>query len=72
MKVIENIDTGAVHQVDEIEYFLDDDTMIGEIYIDGNLIYQSMDVGSESQLELEFKKEYTITESSEILEDFLD
>ena len=72
MKVIENIETGAVHQADEIEYFLDDDNMIGEIYLDGNLIYQSMDVASESQLELEFKKEYTITESSEILEDFLD
>jgi len=72
MKVIENIELGTVHEADEIEYFIDDDTMIGEVYIDGNLIYQSMDVMTESQLELEFKKEYTVTESAEIMEDFLD
>jgi hypothetical protein len=72
MKVIENIELGTIHQADEIEYFIDDDTMIGEVYIDGNLIYQSMDVMTESQLELEFKKEYTVTESAEIMEDFLD
>ena len=72
MKVIESIETGTIIQGNEIEYFIDDDTMIGEVYIDGNLIYQSMDVVTESQLELEFKKEYTVTETSEILEDFLD
>ena len=72
MKVIENIELGTIHQADEIEYFIDDDTMIGEVYIDGNLIFQSMDVMTEPQLELEFKKEYTVTESAEIMEDFLD
>ena len=72
MKVIENIEVGTVHEADEIEYFIDDDTMIGEVYIDGNLIYQCMDVMTESQLDLEFKKEYTVTESKEIMKDFLD
>ena len=59
----------------EIEYFLDDDTMIGEVYIDGNLIFQSVDVNTESQLQLEFRKEYilhTTNELHEIIEDFLD
>ena len=36
---IENIETGAVFEGQELEYFLDDDTMIGEVYIDGNLVY---------------------------------
>tara|TARA_R100001443_G_scaffold108421_1_gene118840 strand:+ start:1322 stop:1549 length:228 start_codon:yes stop_codon:yes gene_type:complete len=72
---IENIDTGAVFEGQEIEYFLDDDNMIGEVYIDGNLIYQSVDVTTESQLQLEFRKEYILHESNEveeIMEDFLD
>ena len=50
---IENIETGAVFEGRELEYFLDDDTMIGEVYIDGNLIFQSVDVTTESQLQLE-------------------
>ena len=41
---VENIETGAVHDGDEIEYFLDDDTMIGEVYLDGNLIFQSITI----------------------------
>tara|TARA_R110000851_G_scaffold137648_2_gene273666 strand:+ start:2586 stop:2813 length:228 start_codon:yes stop_codon:yes gene_type:complete len=72
---IENIESGAVFEGQEIEYFLDDDTMIGEVYIDGNLIFQSVDVNTESQLQLEFRKEYilhTTNELHEIIEDFLD
>jgi len=71
---IENIETGMVHEGQEIEYFLDDDTMIGEVYIDGNLMYQSVDVDTESQLKLEFRKEYilrTEIDVPEIQEDFL-
>ena len=66
MIYIENIETGAVYEGQEIEYFLDDDTMIGEVYIDGNLMYQSVDVNTESQLELEFRKEYILGETNEV------
>jgi len=74
MITIENIETGAVYEGLDIEYFLDDDTMIGEVYIDGNLIHQSVDVDTESQLKLEFRKEYilrTEIDVPEIQEDFL-
>ena len=70
---IENIETGMVYDGQEMEYFLDDDTMIGEVYIDGNLIHQSVDVDTESQLKLEFRKEYilrTDIEDPEIQDDF--
>ena len=63
---IENIETGMVHEGQEIEYFLDDDTMIGEVYIDGNLMYQSVDVDTESQLKLEFRKEYILQEDIQV------
>ncbi|MGI9599537.1 MAG: hypothetical protein ACR2L7_00120 [Candidatus Actinomarina sp.] len=72
---IENIETGTVSSGNEIEYFLDDDTMIGEVYIDGNLVYQSVDVTTESQLQLEFRKEFMIhnlNELHEFMEDFSD
>jgi len=75
MIYIENIETGTVHEGQEIEYFLDDDTMIGEVYIDGNLVYQSVDVTTESQLQLEFRKEYILEKVNEapvIPESFLD
>lgn len=68
MIYIENIETGTVHEGQDIEYFLDDDTMIGEVYIDGNLIYQSVDVTTESQLQLEFRKEYILEETTEVPE----
>ena len=71
MITIENIETGAVFEGQEIEYFLDDENMIGEIYLDGNLIYQSTDASSEKQLELEFRKEFVLDESIEIPEDFM-
>ena len=35
MITIENISTGDVHEGDEIEFFVDDDTYIGEVYLDG-------------------------------------
>ena len=66
MITIENIETGAVFEGQEIEYFLDDDTMIGEVYIDGNLIHQSVDVDTESQLKLEFRKEYILQEDIQV------
>ena len=71
MITIENIETGALYEGQEIEYFLDDENMIGEIYLDGNLIYQSTDASTEKQLELEFRKEFVLDESIEIPEDFM-
>jgi hypothetical protein len=71
MITIENIESGTIYEGQEIEYFLDDENMIGEIYLDGNLIYQSTDASSEKQLELEFRKEFVLDESIEIPEDFM-
>ena len=72
MITIENIESGTIYEGQEIEYFLDDENMIGEIYLDGNLVYQSTDANSEKQLELEFRKDYMINESFEMSKDFIE
>ena len=51
MITLENISTGEVYNGDEIEYFIDDDTHIGEVYLDGDLIFQSLEVMNDNQLE---------------------
>ena len=71
MITIENISTGDVHEGDEIEYFVDDDTYIGEVYLDGNLIFQSLDVMNDDQLERAFRQEYKLLkEADDIFSDF--
>ena len=63
MITLENIQEGTYLEGQELEYFVDDDTLIGEVYLDGNLIYQGLDVISEEQLKLKFLKDYTVQES---------
>ena len=71
MITIENISTGDVHEGDEIEFFVDDDTYIGEVYLDGELIYQSLDVMNDNQLEHAFRQEYKLLkEADDIYSDF--
>ncbi len=71
MITIENISTGEVHEGEEIEFFVDDDTYIGEVYLDGDLIYQSLDVMNDDQLERAFRQEYKLLkEADDIFSDF--
>ena len=60
MITIENIQDGTYLEGHELEYFVDDDTSIGEVYLDGNLIFQSLETLNESQLEHALKLEYKI------------
>ena len=56
----------------EIEYFIDDDTRIGEVYLDGDLIYQHLDVQNDSQLERALNTEYKVlTEAADIQSNFI-
>lgn len=62
MITIENISTGEVFTGEEIEFFIDDETAIGEVYIDGDLVYQNLDVIDEEQLEYQFKLDFSVLE----------
>ena len=64
MITLENISTGEVFNGDEIEYFIDDDTQIGEVYLDGDLIFQSLEVMNDNQLEHALNKEFKITKET--------
>ena len=73
MKTIENISTGEVFEVEELEFFVDDDTSIGEVYLDGDLIFQSLETMNDNQLERAFEKEFKVTsEAEDIFHDFND
>jgi len=70
MITLENILTGEVMKGEEIELFIDDDTQIGEVYLDGDLIFQSLEVLNDNQLERALNTEFkVITEVDDILSD---
>tara|TARA_R100001086_G_scaffold229999_1_gene150135 strand:- start:129 stop:347 length:219 start_codon:yes stop_codon:yes gene_type:complete len=71
MKTIENISTGEVFEGEELEFFVDDDTSIGEVYLDGDLIFQSLETMNDNQLEHAFLKEFKVLkEADDIFSDF--
>ena len=71
MITLENISTGEVFNGKEIEYFVDDDTHIGEVYLDGDLVFQSLEVINDDQLEHALNKEFkVIKESLDTLSNF--
>jgi hypothetical protein len=71
MITLENISTGEVFEGDEIEYFVDDDTLIGEVYLDGDLIYQALDVINDDQLTHALKLDFkVIQQPADIFSDF--
>ena len=73
MKTIENISSGGVYEGEELEFFVDDDTSIGEVYLDGDLIFQSLETMNDDQLERAFRQEFkVVAEASDIFLNFND
>lgn len=79
MITIHNLLTNEVYYGDVLEFYIDDDTLIGEVYLDGDLIYQLIDEPShdEYHLQLEFSRIFEIRESvidndAEYSDDYLD
>ncbi len=71
MITLENISTGEVFEGQEIEYFVDDETLIGEVYLDGDLIYQALDVMNDNQLDHALKTEFKLLkEADDIFSNF--
>ena len=71
MITLENISTGEVIKGEELEFFIDDDTSIGEVYVDGDLVFQALDVLNDRQLEHALHLEYKLVEDLEgILSEF--
>ena len=65
MMTIENIETGNIFEGTDLEYFVDDDTFIGEVFLDGDLIHQSFDVADEDQLKEDFRMQFLVSEEED-------
>lgn len=63
---LENIQTNESFSGEELEYFVDDSSLIGEVYLDGNLIFQALDVIDEEQLQSEFYKQFYIKQDEDL------
>ena len=59
--------TGDTFIGEELEFFIDDETLIGEVYLDGDLIFQTDDVTDEDLLELEFHKDFHVRNDEDFL-----
>ena len=71
MMTLENISTGEVFEGQDLEYFVDDDTLIGEVYLDGDLVFQALDVMNDDQLEHALRLEFKVLKQAEdIFSDF--
>ena len=71
MITLENISSGEIVEGEEVEYFIDDETQIGEVYLDGDLIFQALDVISDDQLDHALRLEYKYTDlTPEIYNEF--
>mgnify|MGYP001197564163 FL=1 len=65
MMTIENIETGDIFEGVDLEYFVDDDTFIGEVFLDGDLIHQGFDVADEDQLKEDFRMQFFVSEEED-------
>jgi hypothetical protein len=67
MITVHNLLTGEIFRGNALEFFIDEDTAIGEVYLDGDLIYQCIDkeVQDEDDLEIEFNRTFEVTEFEE-------
>ncbi len=55
-----NEESGTEFIGNEIEYFIDDTNDIGEVYLDGNLLYQSTSIYHESDLTKKFHESFSV------------
>ena len=61
--------TGDTFIGEELEFFVDDETLIGEVYLDGDLIFQADDISDEDLLEIEFHKEFHVRTDEDFISD---
>ena len=68
---VHNMMTGEIFRGETLEFFIDEDTQIGEVYLDGDLIYQCLEkhIADEDDLELEFNRIFEVSEYTEDAED---
>jgi len=59
--LIKNIREGHEYEGFELDYIIDEEVKLGEVYLDEELVFQSDDVFTEVQLQQDFKQHFKIT-----------
>jgi len=72
MITVHNLMTSEMFRGEALEFFIDEDTAIGEVYLDGDLIYQCIDKDfqDEDELEIEFNRIFEVTELDEETDEY--
>jgi len=65
IEIVNDID-GVQFAGNDIEYFIDDKNDIGEVYLDGNLVFQSDNIYNENDLQGKFRESFTIIKEEQI------
>jgi len=65
--LIRGIRDGIEFEGFELDYILDEELDLGEVYLDENLVYQSTEVFTEGQLIQSFKREFKISDIADDL-----
>jgi len=65
--LIKNIRDGEEYEGFELDYIIDDEIKLGEVYLDENLIFQSDDVFTEIQLKQDFRKHFKVSHMDDSL-----
>lgn len=56
-------DSDALYRGRDLELVIDEDTDIGEVYLDGDLIFQADNIFQEDALKEQFKKQFEVVEA---------
>jgi hypothetical protein len=59
--LIKNIREGHEYEGFELEYVIDEDVKLGEVYLDEDLVFQSDDVFTEKQLKQDFNRHFKVS-----------
>ena len=65
IEIINDIN-GAQFKGADLEFFIDDDKDLGEVYIDGNLVFQSDNIFNENDLRTKFEESFSIIKEESI------
>jgi hypothetical protein len=61
----QNRENDTLYRGKDLEFVIDDEKDIGEVYLDGNLIFQQTEVYSDSDLQRSFKQAFETVQSED-------
>ena len=70
--ILEDLSSNIIYEVDEVEYLIDDDIAIGEVYLDGKLVFQADDIYDKDSLKEFFFRQFSVIEGEESEDIFAD